>query len=161
VIAMIGRYCDGVVPAAGEPGEAEARIRQVVEQAAADADAAIERLAIHEAIAAIWRIVEELNGYLTEQEPWSVAKDPARRGRLETVLATAAEGLRALAVLLSPVIPKATERLWAALGAEPVLGLLLDQPLREAGRWGQLPAGARTAALPPLFPRIEPEALSA
>jgi methionyl-tRNA synthetase len=160
VIAMVGRYCDGVVPAASEPGEAEEHIRRVVEQAARDADGAIERLAIHEAIAAVWRIVDELNGYLTEQEPWSVAKDPARRGRLETVLATAAEGLRALAVLLSPVIPKATAKLWTALGASAELGGLLDQPLREAGRWGQLPAGARTAPLPPLFPRIEPEALS-
>jgi methionyl-tRNA synthetase len=121
----------------------------------------MDRLAIHEAIAAVWRIVDELNGYLTEQEPWAIAKDPARRGRLETVLATAAEGLRALAVLLSPVIPKATARLWTALGAEAALGGLLDQPIREAGRWGLLPAGARTAALPPLFPRIEPEALSA
>ena len=45
--------------------------------AAADADAAIERLAIHEAIAAIWTIVDELNGYITEQEPWVLAKDPA------------------------------------------------------------------------------------
>jgi methionyl-tRNA synthetase len=161
VIAMLGRYCDGVVPAASEPGEAEERIRQVVEEAARDADAAIERLAIHEAIAAVWRIVDELNGYLTEQEPWVLAKDPARRARLETVLATAAEGLRALAVLLSPVIPKATAKLWTALGAEAALGGLLDQPLREAGGWGHLPAGARTAALPPLFPRIEPEALSA
>src|SRR3954447_17444243 len=161
VIAMVGRYCDGVVPAAGEPGEAEERIQRVVEEAARDADAAIERLAIHDAIVAIWRIVDELNGYLTEQEPWAVAKDPARRGRLQTVVATAVEGLRALAVLLSPVIPKATAKLWAALGAEPALGGLLDQPIREAGRWGQLPPGPHRAPLPPLFPGIEPGALFA
>ena len=97
-------------------------IQQTVAQAAKDADDAIERLAIHEAIAAIWTIVDELNGYITEQEPWVLAKDPANADRLSTVLYTASEGLRALAVLLSPVTPKATAKLWTALGAEANLG---------------------------------------
>ena len=66
-----------------------------------------------------------------------------------------------LAVLLSPVLPKATTKLWTALGAEPALGLLLDQRLRAAGDWGQLPAGTTVQALEPLFPRIDPEVLDA
>jgi methionyl-tRNA synthetase len=77
------------------------------------------------------------------------------------VLTTAAEGLRALAVLLSPVIPKATTKLWTALGAEPALGGLADQRLRSAGDWGQLPAGTQVAKLEPLFPRIDQEILDA
>lgn len=76
-------------------------------------------------------------------------------GRLSTVLYTCAEGLRALAVLLSPVMPEATAKLWAALGAETALGALANQPVRSAGTWGQLPAGTRVAALEPLFPRID------
>ena len=161
VIAMIGRYRDGVVPAAGEPSERDLGVREVVRTSALEADLAIERMAPHEAIAAIWRIVEELNGYLTLEEPWALAKQPEQADRLDTVLATAAEGLRALAVLLSPVMPKACGTLWRALGAEQALGLLADQPIRAAGDWGQLPAGTRTSPLEPLFPRIEPEALSA
>ena len=70
-----------------------------------------------------------------------LAKDPAQRDRLATVLYTAAEGLRALAVLLSPVMPKATAKLWTALGAEAGLGALTAQPVRAAGGWGQLPRG--------------------
>ena len=50
--------------------------------------------------------------YITEQEPWALSKDPAQRDRLSTVLATAVHGLGTLAVLLSPVLPKATARLW-------------------------------------------------
>lgn len=161
VIAMLAKYYDGAVPAAGEETEAEERIRQVVERAVADADAAIARFAIHEAIASVWTIVDELNGYITEQQPWVLAKDEATRERLGTVLNTTAEGLRALAVLLSPVIPKAAEKLWTALGAEPVLGPLAAQPLGDAARWGQLPAGTATTALEPLFPRIEQEAATA
>jgi methionyl-tRNA synthetase len=155
VVAMVTRYCDGRVPAAGDYLDADLAIQRTVATAAADADAAIERFAIHEAIAAIWTVVDELNGYITEQQPWVLAKDPAQADRLGTVLSTATEGLRALAVLLSPVIPKATAKLWDALGAEAGLGALTAQPIRDAGRWGQLPTGSTISPLEGLFPRIE------
>ncbi|MFT6534099.1 MAG: methionyl-tRNA synthetase [Alpinimonas sp.] len=154
-IAMVGRYFDGVVPAPGEYSEADKAIQDIVATATAQADDAIERLAIHEAIASIWTIVEALNGYITETAPWVLAKDPANNKRLATVLYTALEGLRALAVLLSPIVPRSTAILWSALGAEPSLGAVSAQPIRSAGTWGQLAVGAATSALEPLFPRID------
>jgi methionyl-tRNA synthetase len=155
VVAMVLRYFDGIVPPAAEYDAADLVVQDVVAKAVADADAAIETLAIHEALAAIWTIVDELNGYITTQEPWSIAKDESQRERLGTVLYTAAEGLRALAVLLSPVIPAATARLWESLGAGQELGPLAAQPIRDAGRWGQLAAGTAVNGLEALFPRIE------
>jgi len=155
VIAMIGRYFDGAVPAPSEYADVDLAVQRTVARAAADADAAMARLAIDEAIAAVWRVVDELNGYITLQEPWALAKDAARRDRLGTVLYTCADGLRALAVLLSPVIPDATGRLWSALGADDALGALTDQLIPEAGGWGRLPAGTRTRPIEALFPRIE------
>ncbi|MGV3731952.1 MAG: methionine--tRNA ligase [Microcella sp.] len=157
VVAMIGKYCDGVVPAATGLTDADRRIEQVAADALAGAQRALEAFAIHDAIASVWTLVDELNGYLTEQEPWKVAKDPALEGRLHTILSTAAEGLRALAVLLSPVMPQATQKLWVALGAEAALGGLREQRIPDAARWGQLPAGAHTQPLEALFPRIEAE----
>ncbi|MBB2974900.1 methionyl-tRNA synthetase [Microbacterium endophyticum] len=154
-IAMIERYFAGVVPAAGVPTPADDVVAKTVADAASAADAAIERFRIDEAVAAIWTIVDVLNGYITENEPWALAKDETKRERLGTVLYTAAEGLRALAVLLSPVMPVATEKLWTSLGVTERLGALQAQPLRDAGRWGQLPVGTKVAALSPLFPRIE------
>jgi methionyl-tRNA synthetase len=154
-LAMVGKYCDGVVPAPGAYTPEDKAIIDVVEAAAVQADEAINRLALHEAIASIWAIVDALNGYITETAPWALAKDPANAERLATVLYICTEGLRALAVLLSPVMPRSTAKLWNALGAEPALGALLAQPIREAGRWGQLPAGTTLGELEPLFPRIE------
>ncbi len=154
-IAMIERYFGGVVPAAGEYAAQDLAVQQIVAKAAADADAAVERFRIDEAIADVWTIVDALNGYITENEPWSLAKDEEQKERLGTVLYTCAEGLRALAVLLSPVMPQSTAKLWDALGASAGLGALTAQPLRDAGRWGQLPAGTQVQALAPLFPRIE------
>ncbi len=99
-----------------------------------------------------------MNGYITENEPWALARDEDQRGRLGTVLYTCAEGLRALAVLLSPVMPQATDKLWSALGAAESLGALQAQPVRAAGAWGVLQPGARVHALAPLFPRVEQQA---
>ncbi|MEV8134756.1 methionine--tRNA ligase [Microbacterium aurantiacum] len=156
--AMIERYFEGVIPPAASYEEGDLRIQRIVAEAAAAADAAIERFRVDEAIAAIWTIVDALNLYITENEPWALAKDPERRPRLETVLYTAAEGLRALAVLLSPVMPESTEKLWIALGAAETIGRLQDQPIREAGAWGVLRPGTSVNGLAPLFPRVEQSA---
>ncbi|NEM90775.1 methionine--tRNA ligase [Galbitalea soli] len=157
VVAMVTRYYAGELPAPAEYSEPDLAIQRVVADAVAKADAAMQLFAIHEAVAAIWTIVDELNGYITIQEPWVLAKNDETRARLGTVLYTAAEGLRALAVLLSPVIPKATATLWDALGAG-TLGTLDDQLIPAAGEWGQLPAGSAVSPLEALFPRIEQEA---
>ena len=155
VIAMVDRYYGGVLPAPAEYTAADLGIQSVAQKAADDADAAIQRFAIHEALAAIWTIVDELNGYITVQEPWVLARSDETRERLGTILYTATEGLRALAVLLSPFMPDATARLWDAIGAA-ALGALTDQVITGAGAWGQLTAGSSVDALDALFPRIEP-----
>jgi len=157
VIAMLGRYFGGVVPQVDESSLADAdlSIRNTMVAQSQKAHAAMERFMIHEAIAAAWGIVDELNGYLTEQEPWALAKDDSQKQRLEAVLYTAADGLRALAVLLSPVIPQAAAKLWRALGMEAHAGSVDSQPLLDAGQPGGLPGGITVGKLEPLFPRIE------
>ncbi|MAU48570.1 MAG: methionine--tRNA ligase, partial [Yangia sp.] len=149
-VAMVGKYFDGAVPAPGAYTEADLEIQRVVADAASAADAAMERFRIDEAIDRIWTIVDELNGYITINEPWALAKDEAKRERLQTVLYTVAEGLRALTVLLSPVMPEATAKLWLALGVGETLGSLEDQPIREAGQWGALRPGTSVNGLAPL-----------
>lgn len=157
VLAMNARYFDGVMPQRFDETEADRQIRELAQKVTLSADERIEHFAIHEAIAEIWQLVDALNGYITEQEPWVLAKHPEQRERLSTVLSTATEGLRALSELLHPVIPVATQKLWRALGAEAELGTLDQQPLREAGKWGRLPADTPQQPLEALFPRIEVE----
>lgn len=155
--AMIAKYFGGALPNAGETTSAEQEIIDLVATAVADADAAMEALAPHEALASIWRIVDALNGYLADQAPWQVAKtDLERTG---TILATTTEGLRVLSVVLAPFMPKSTAVLWRSLGAEDALGALADQRIAGVAAWDQLPAGTPIAKPPSLFPRIEsPEA---
>ena len=160
VLAMNVKYFEGRVPASHEAEitDAERAISELAASVTTRADEKIDAFAIHESIAAVWELVDALNGYITEQTPWVLAKDESKAARLETVLYTVTEGLRVLAELLAPVIPEATAKLWTALGAEETLGALSAQPIREAGTvWGRLPAGTQQHPLAVLFPRIETE----
>jgi methionyl-tRNA synthetase len=155
VTAMVGRYFDGTLPQAGASGPAESALANALAATVETAEAAIDRLAIHEAIAAVADFVGAVNVYLTEQEPWKVAKDESdeSRARLATILYTAAESLRAIAVLHAPVMPKTAAALWESLGAAAI-GPLAEQRVQDAGRWGQLPAGVTLTKGEALFPRL-------
>jgi methionyl-tRNA synthetase len=101
---------------------------------------------------------KKVNGYVTEKEPWILAKDPANQQILEDVLYNTAESLRALAVLLNAVMPQTCEILWSSLGAQASLGDLGAQKISDVATWGQLPPGATITKTPVLFPRLETNA---
>ncbi|MEF2977809.1 methionine--tRNA ligase [Subtercola sp. YIM 133946] len=149
VIALVNRYFDGEIPNPGVSEGADERVRTVERRVVAEADEAISRLAIHEALSTIWQLVDELNGYITAQEPWALAKKPEMLDRLQTVLFTAIRGLGTLAVLLSPIIPEAATKLWTTLGG---VGDITDVPLRTAYHWE---TDGKVWPLEPLFPRVE------
>ena len=147
--AMIEKYCAGVVPA-GARGDVDA----------ADlADLATARAAVqgprgfllHETLEAIQRTVARANQYIQDCKPWVLAKDPAKRGELESVLATLVRQLARQAVYLAPVMPGKAEALWSALGAPGEAGkthfVIAD---RIDG------AGWRVSKGEGLFPRPEP-----
>jgi methionyl-tRNA synthetase len=98
---------------------------------------------------------KRVNGYVTEKEPWVVAKEPSKKGELDAILYNTAESLRALAVLLHPVMPEVTEKLWQSLGAQASLGEIGKQQIDKVANWGQLPSGSTVTKTDVLFPRLE------
>jgi methionyl-tRNA synthetase len=153
--AMVNKYCDGVLPGASADGPAETLIHAALESAASKADAAFVALDFSTGIEAVKSFIDVVNGYVTEQEPWVLAKDDANNERLHTVLYTICESLRAVAVLYNPLMPQAMSSLWEQLGAQDSLGPLAEQSVLTAGQWGQLPPGARITKGMSLFPRLE------
>ncbi|MHB1212435.1 MAG: methionine--tRNA ligase [Candidatus Nanopelagicales bacterium] len=153
--AMVARYCDGVLPAAHDFAPVEHAIAEALAAAAAAADLAMGELDFSAGITSVKEFVEQVNGYVTEQEPWVLAKDPESAERLHVVLYTVCEALRGIAVLYNPVMPKAMASLWEQLGAHAALGPLAEQRIADVGRWGQLPSGTTVTKGAALFPRLD------
>jgi len=154
LIAMIEKYCDGVVPAVAHEANLEVALARTV----AAADSAIVALDFQGGINAIMDFCKRVNGYVTEQTPWVLAKDPANRVALDAVLYNTAESIRALAVLLHPVMPATTETLWRSLGADVTLGPIGQQTIGKVAQWGQLSPGSQVTKGAVLFPRLEEKA---
>ena len=135
VTAMVGKYFDGVLPEADRVGRGRAGAGRRAGRGGRDAPTRRStRLAIHEADRRGRRLRGRVNGYVTEQEPWKVAKDDVAEGRarLATILYAAAESLRAVAVLHNAVMPKTVRRAVGRARRRRALGPLADQ--RIAGR---------------------------
>jgi len=151
LIAMIEKYCENKIPATAKDEGLSAMLKQTVELA----DGKICALDFQGGINAIMDFCKRVNGYVTERQPWVVAKDPANSAELSEILYNTAESLRALAVLLHPVMPDATEKLWRSLGADTSIGDIKSQKISQVSIWGQLPAGSKVTKTEVLFPRLE------
>ena len=75
----------------------------------------------HDALAHLWRTVARGNEYVQASAPWALAKDPARRGELEVVLASLVRQLARQAVCVAPVMPGKAQELWTQLGGPGVV----------------------------------------
>jgi methionyl-tRNA synthetase len=152
-LAMIGRYCEGKVPAANPAaiGEAEKSLSAGVMEAARAVVGQYEELTFSRALELVWAAIAQVDGYITAGKPWSLAEDPGQRGRLETILYYAAESLRILVTLAYPALPTATEKLWAQIGQ---FGALSQMRIDELA-WGGLRPGTLIGEPAGVFPRVE------
>ena len=144
----------GVVPDPGTSPPRESRLAAIAREAQ---DRMIERFREFDfsgGLARVWDLVSATNKFIVDHEPWKLSGDPARREELAWVLVEAAEALRIIGLLISPVMPGAARGLWGQLG--------LDQDPATASlghfEWGKLGKGSRIARGEGLFPRIDKKA---
>jgi methionyl-tRNA synthetase len=151
ILAMLAASFDGVVPETEAEG-VEDDLPAVTADVTRRYDEHMAELALTQALAAVWEIVGRANGYLVERQPWTLAKDEARRAELAGILYASAETLRILAILIVPIMPGAATRLWQQLGIEEPLEA---QRLPHAAAWGGLRPGTKTVKGDALFPRLD------
>jgi methionyl-tRNA synthetase len=151
LVKMIGTYAGGVLPEPGPLGEDEQLLRKVALEAAETMESSLEGMRLDLGLGAVANVVREANRYLERRQPWTLAKQ-ADKQPLYTVLYTAAEALRIVSGLLSPVMPGKMVELRTTLG-------IPDEPLdlQTLKEWGGLKPGTRLGAMQSLFPRIMPE----
>jgi len=146
-LKMIEDYRGGVLPAP----DGDAAVRVAARRAWEGLIEGFESYGLQTGVQRVSDFVGVLNRHIVQHEPWKLAKDPAQARRLDDILYSVAEGLRLVAVLLAPVIPRAAETLHAAVGGE---GEAANASLATF-RWGLLKPGARIVRGQPLFPRID------
>jgi methionyl-tRNA synthetase len=146
---MIQQYREGLIPTS----KGSAAVAEAGEKAAAAAVAAYDAFEFSEALIQAWTIVSAVDKYIVEQAPWKLAKDgsPEKQQALDEALYTAAEALRLVCALVSPVLPHAAQAIWSQLGfAEPVA-----QTTTEELGWGGLKSGQKIGAISAVFPRLD------
>jgi methionyl-tRNA synthetase len=144
----------GQVPVPGIETPDDAAISEALARCRTQVDEAMAEFAFHKALIAVWDFIAAVNRYVDAQAPWALAKDPARRPRLETVLYTLAEALRCLGILLDPFLPEAAARIRRACPASGAAGAAPPPRLVDL-EWGRASAGRRVERLSGLFPRVE------
>ncbi len=151
-LGMLGKYFDGVVPAPTQREEADLQLAAKASDVLRAADASMENVEFHNALSAIWDLVKAANRYVDSSAPWALAKDPAKRDRLGTVLYNILEAARISVLLAAPFVPNAAQKMWEALGCE---GAVASANLSAAGAWGGLKSGVTLPKSAVAFPRIE------
>lgn len=151
-LSMIGRFNGGIIKAAGDAAEIDEELTKLAQSTVMQYEKSMNDMDINTAIKAIWILISRTNKYIDETGPWALAKDEAKRGRLDTVLYNLAETLRIIAILIYPFMPITGPKIWAQLGMEKDFAALTFDDVKG---WGQLPAGTTVGTPEPIFPRIE------
>ena len=143
-LSFIAKNAGGRIPAPGVLMPADQRLLEEARGLTPRVREAIDRLAFHEALEEIWKVVRAANAYIDHQAPWALRKtDPAR---MNTVLRVLLEAIRVIGFLLQPFMPDSMARLLDQLG--------VAQHARQMADLAQgMAAGAGLPAPVGIFPR--------
>jgi len=142
--AMVARYRDGTLPVVAGTKELASELDGLPPKVAERLDAYDLTGGLDE----IWEVVRALNRHVEQNAPWELAKEDARAGELDRVLFDLVDGLRVLAIVLSPYLPDTAPRILAALGQDESLDW-------EGARSGRTRGADGIAPAQPLFPRVD------
>jgi methionyl-tRNA synthetase len=153
-LTMIRNYFEGQPPRRFPDADAETDdVRNAIEQAKARFNEEYEALSFSRALEAAWAGIARIDKFITDNQPWKLAKDSSARERLEIVIATAYEGLRQIVLLVAPVLPETTREIWNQMG-------LAGEPLKinpNESKWGESVDAAKIDRISPAFPKLNKE----
>jgi len=165
-LPLVERYFHGYLPEPGPEEGGDGELRHLAEGLAEVVWEAVQRCDLSRALFSVWQLLGAANRYLDREAPWNLHRS-GQRERAGTVLVNTLEALRVATVLLEPVLPTATLKVWSQLSypefeerarqvrerGESYRGTGLR--LEDARRWRWLRPGRRVRPGPPVFPRVE------
>lgn len=150
--AMVEKYFGGTLPAERESSDADDDLKQMASTLRDRYEAEMEHFQFQNALEQVFKTIQRANKYIDENAPWTLAKDPANRARLATVMYNLLETIRICAVLLTPFIPDSAEKIFDQIGACPCC-----RTWEKANVWGSLCPDVTVHKGEALFPRIDAE----
>ena len=151
-VAMQNKYFDGVIAAPADKEPLDDEISSLALKTVAEVDRCFDEYKISDATENILTLARRLNKYIDETTPWALAKDESKKGRLGTVLYNLLEGIRFLAVLLTPFMPDTAEKIFEQIGTN-------ERSYESLKAFGALKSGEKVGTPTPLFNRIDGEKL--
>ena len=150
--AMVEKYFGGTLPTERQEGEPDTELRTMASTLRDRYEAEMERFQFQNALEQVFKTIQRANKYIDENAPWALAKDPANRARLATVMYHLLETIRICATLLMPFMPESAEKIFDQIGA--CQGC---RTWEKANVWGSLRPDATVHKGEALFPRIDAE----
>ena len=115
-VSMTNKYFGGTVTDQGVEEDVDADLKAVIENTPKAVDAKMNDLRVADAITEIFNLFKRCNKYIDETMPWALAKDEAKKDRLETVLWNLIQGISAGARLLESFMPSTSKKILEQLG---------------------------------------------
>ena len=123
-VSMTNKYFGGTVTDKGVTEEVDADLKAVMENVPKLVEDKMEELRVADAMTEIFNLFKRCNKYIDETMPWVLAKDEAKKDRLETVLWNLIQSISRGAELLESFMPSTSKKILEQLGG----GHVTDKP---------------------------------
>ena len=115
-VSMTNKYFGGTVTDKGVAEEVDADLKAVTESTPKAVEDKMEELRVADAMTEIFNLFKRCNKYIDETMPWVLAKDEAKKDRLETVLWNLIQSISRGAELLESFMPSTNKKVLEQLG---------------------------------------------
>ena len=122
-VSMIEKYFDGVIPSTYKNTEFDASLEECAKKAIEVTKQEFDKFELQNAMNATWELINRANKYVDETAPWTLAKDPANKDLLASVMYHLAESIRVAANLVAPYLVETAPKILEQLGVKEELCL--------------------------------------
>lgn len=150
--AMVEKYFDGKLPAEQEAEPMDDDLISMASALRERYEVQMEKFQMQNGLDETFKVISRANKYIDETAPWVLAKEEAKKPRLARVMYNLLETLRICGIMLSPVIPASTAKIFDQIGASEGM-----TDWDSAAKWGVLPAEVNVHKGENIFPRIDVE----
>ena len=148
-ISMANKYSNGVINNAGVKEEVDEDLINTVTDTVNKVSAKMDKLRVADAITEVFNLFKRCNKYIDETMPWALAKDEAKKDRLDTVLYNLVESISIGATLIEAFMPETSEKILAQINDT-------KRELSECASFGQYKSGNKVTEKPEiLFARLD------